>query len=365
MPIGVRKILTVLVLAACSALMLAGGDARVSASETPNELTAQGFPIMPYAAAGRPDPSASLSRGTGLVKVYSMSGELTGVARWDGESIEIARGEPGWTIPLTVTVQGLELRLELDLRETRSARPGGAGRVRICLSAAGNLSIAHEYSYVLALSGGGAWIAEDQGSAHAAVLKSGVPGSSGLTSYMVAYSTDDSVDFRSGSVEAKLGDEAYFVEAASWPAGPDKANARDSRLLTIDALVVNAWSEEPVLALASTLAQADSKPDVRVFGAVDKETASPGDALTYTYYLFNAGTSPAVGVSISLPIPQGAVFAAYSLHGNPGAVLLHAEADREVDAITWSPTEDLDSGDIVAISLSIIVEQTQKRGVPQ
>lgn len=62
------------------------------------------------------------------------------------------------------------------------------------------------------------------------------------------------------------------------------------------------WAPGHVLDFANAIDGGERKPDIRVLGVSDKAAVNPGEAIGYTYFLFNAGTGSAVDVEFTIPI---------------------------------------------------------------
>lgn len=133
--------------------------------------------------------------------------------------------------------------------------------------------------------------------------------------------------------------------------------------------MVKAWSEEPVLALAKAWVYGSEAPDVRIFGAVDKPQAGPGERLQYTYYLFNSGMDFASELNVDIPVPEAGSLLVGTISGDPGKATLMpskvqidlsragvvAQPGSKTTSIKWEPDGLLGPGELVRISFQVVI----------
>lgn len=321
---------------------------------------------MPFTSTGDPVPAVGLDGGAYLVKVADATGKQVAVARWDGKTVTMRQNPAGWTIPLIAWTGQRWLKLELGVTMGEHAV--------VHLTAVDDAAAARDYTYVMAFAGNGAWAAAGAGAVPptAALLSSAGPTtvataaaatvSSQLRDYLAFIAAGPGVAFAAKSFQAQGKPDVHYVEitAKPWEGAKDAAGtnntAQGARLLSVNAATVRCWSEEPVLAAATALSSADPKPDVRVFATVDKQSARPGDTLTYTYYLFNAGTQAPSELSAAFDIPAGSAFVEGSVRGDDASVSYLTTTDRAVKSITWAPTSALEFGQVVMVCFSVTVQ---------
>jgi uncharacterized repeat protein (TIGR01451 family) len=134
---------------------------------------------------------------------------------------------------------------------------------------------------------------------------------------------------------------------------------------------MKAWSEEVAQALALAWNEGAAKPDVRIFGAVDKPKASPGERLKYTYYLSNAGMDFASKLSITIPVPAGSQLDPGTLRGDAGKAKLMPSGTEvslagigsnkillgdNTSSIQWEPQDSLAPGAIIRIIFEVVLK---------
>lgn len=338
----VRRTVTAIVLAACALTavtapgLAAGGNVAA---------ISDGFPLMPYAADGTPAPWASTEGGAYLVRVTDAAGKFVGAARWDGKTVARQNDQPGWAIPLIAWTGSNWLQLEIGVSETDHSV--------VFLNVTSDPLVARDYRYSLAFAGRGAWVATGDGNMTTAAVRSSAQGSSEDLADFLALSTDyPGVSFASRLHKTEGRPDVHYVEST---AKPTMDAPKSPRLLTAHAAGVECWSHEPVLAAAAAMTSAEARPDVRVFANVDKQAARPGDILTYTYYLFNAGVQAADKLSASFDMPAGSAFIEGSVRGDPAAVSFINRADGEVESIAWAPENRLEFGKVFRVSFSVTV----------
>lgn len=336
----------VAVIAAVALALVAVAVPGSAAGPTPAAVV-EGFPLMPYTADGGPAPGAGFEGGAYLVKVTDAAGKFVGVARWDGKAVTVRKDQAGWTIPLIAWTGSIWLHLELGV----SVGPHSV----VSLEAVSDPLTARNYRYTLAFAGSGAWAAAgDEATPPAAAVRSSVTGSKGDLTGFLALSTDyQGVSFIAKIHKAAGKPDMHYVEMTAARA---KDAPTSSRLMMARAAGVECWSHEPVLAAATTISSTATKPDVRVFATVDKQAARPGDTLTYTYYLFNAGAQAPAELSAAFDIPAGSVFVAGSVSGDPASVTFKTAANGAVESISWAPKNDLQFGQVSQVSFSVIVK---------
>lgn len=330
------------------ALTLAAAPQSVVATDALAPAAVEdGFALMPYTSDGIPSPEAGTDGGAYLVRVTDAAGRFVGVARWDGKTVNRRNDQPGWTVPMLAWTGSSWLHLELGV--------AGGERSVVFLDVTSDPQTARNYRYTLAFAGSGAWAAaSDENTPSTAAARSlAAEGTGGLARFLALNTDYPGVSFAVGLHEAAGRPGVHYVAVT---ADPTMAPANSRRLLTFRTATVECWSHEPVMAAAAALSSTESKPDVKVFATVNKQAALPGDALTYTYYLFNAGTQAPSDISATFDIPAGNVFIDGSVSGDPASVSLKAGPDGTVKSITWTPERSLEFGQVLQVSFSTTVK---------
>lgn len=347
--VNLRAIAILFVLAA----LIFTGSPALAWDLHPVELS-EGFELAPYTHAATEAGGA----GAGLVQVHDSTGRLVATARWDGVSrsrSSAADAGSGWAIPLMAWTGESWILLDLEALAVEPEDAAHLAGVELRLSAADDPEVARRYAYTLTLAGtadGSAWV--DPATGTMAAVSSAAPrgesGPSPIRRYLVLVSDDSSVAFR----PTEDGNRLEAVVTFGAPAGRTSSPG-DARLMTITSILVDCWSHEPALALASALRSKVPGSDVRVFSTADKNAVAPGDTVTYTYYMFNAGTEPPHRLSMSLTAPAGTVLLPESVRSDGGTVTVRTSGGASGDSITWEATDDLLPGGLVSVSFSVIV----------
>lgn len=314
------------------------------------------------------EPTRKSGANLPLLQIYDMQGNAVAAAHWDGSEPKLSKDGNEWTITLTSQKDTGKLSYELKSywsSEMKLAR----GRAGITVTALGDVSEAAKYRYALRFAGSGAWISKDGKSA---VLATPSRSQEKVYEHAVLIADDSSCAFRSGQIEKydinKKVEKLYYTEAMSYPT--KTGDLAKAKLIGLYITVVNSWSHEPVMDFAAAMSSGVKEPDVRIFGVVDKQTASPGECLEYTYYLMNAGMGDAIELDVTIPVSEDVTLITGSLIGSPGTAMLMPSgeevkvtelrsdsqaADKNIKSFRWKPKEGLKPGETIQISFSVII----------
>ncbi len=314
------------------------------------------------------EPIAKASKNMPIMQILDAAGKLVETAQWDGSGPKVSADGNEWTMNLTANIGFKKHSFELKSSWTDKTKLS-AGLIKLTVTTLGEPADAAKYSYVLRFPGSGSWVSKD-GKAAAVASIEGFKDN--LAAYIAIAPADNSCTFKSkqmsksdsGKVDRKL----FYIEASSSPA--KQGETPNPLIMGIYMTRVMAWSYEPVLDLSSAISSGKAEPDVRIFGTVDKQTASPGESLNYTYFLLNAGMDEATDLSVTIPISEKTGLIISSISGSPGIAKLQpsgkevevvqngqlsGEPDMGIKSIQWSPKGNLRPGETISISFSIAI----------
>lgn len=322
----------------------------------------------PFGMLAADEPTTKTSKSVPLLQLTDSSGKSVAIAQWDGSDPKVSADGREWTMILSTTVGLRKMSYELKSSWTEETKLAG-GRMDLTVTYLGEAEQAAKYSYLLRLPGSGAWASKDGKSAAVASME-GFAGN--VADFLALTPIGGSCTFKARQIEkkdsAKADRKLSFIEASS--VAPKQGEAAKAQVMGIYMAQVRAWSYEPVLALVTAMNSGAADPDVRIFGTVDKQAASPGESLKYTYFLFNAGMDEATDLNVNIPISDKTGLVTDSIYGSPGtatlmprgeAIQIKAEeaisgaSDRSIRSIQWRPEGNLMPGETVEISFSVVI----------
>lgn len=311
------------------------------------------------------EPNTKVSSKMPILQILDAEGKLVSLAQWDGTEPKVSADGKEWAIVLSATIGFKRFAFELRSSWTDKTKLN-AGLIKLMVTTLGEPADVAKYFFVLRFPGSGSWVSKDGKSAVAASIE-GFKDS--LAAYIALAPVDDSCTFKSKQMSkndsSKVGKKLFYIEASS---SNFKGEVQEPLIMGVYITKVIAWSYEPVLALSAAINSDKVEPDVRIFGTVDKQTASPGESLNYTYFLFNAGMDEATDLSVSIPVQEKTGLITSSISGDPGIARLMpsgkeieveqkgqntGESDMSIKSIQWSPERDLRPGETISISFSI------------
>ncbi len=284
---------------------------------------------------------------------------------WDGKSISYDEKASSWAIPLAFGAVGSGAKITILSTWTQDAPfPWGAASIGFegKQGAGPALSAAS-----ISLIGSEAFASKD---GSYAVIKSGSRDVDGLYSYLVARASAIGASIKASAV--KRGDAVAAIATVESPLSSSQTGI-DAR--AAEFTLVRAVTSEDAIALAKAWVEhsknpAGSRPDIRLTGTADKARVSPGEKISYTYFLFNAGMDQASGMAVSIPIPSGGSLLPETVRGGSGKALLlpsgvaidleknrsgNIEGLAGTKEIKWEPAGSLKPGEIIKISFEFIV----------
>lgn len=288
-------------------------------------------------------------------------------ALWDGSSLLYDEKASSWEIPLSIGsgTGAQKAKLVSDWTD-KAPFPWGLATVGI----EGQLiDPKAAYSADISLIGSHAFVPEDSSFA---VMKSAARDKDGLFAYLIARPSAQTSSFKA-SVIKKGSATAGIIGFELTLSGAKPLAGEQAAELT----VIRAMADEDAMSLGeawvASYARPDAKrPDVRLTGTVDKPKVNPGEAVRYTYYLFNAGMDQAKGLSVSIPVPQGGKLVKGSIKGDNGKAVLYpsgaaidlgAGTDADTGAyegateISWAPSGNLRPGAVIKFSFDFLVRK--------
>jgi len=311
------------------------------------------------------EPATKMSSNMPILQILDAEGKLVNLAQWDGTEPKVSANGKEWAIVLSATIGFKRFSFELRSSWTDKTKLN-AGLIKLMISTLGEPADAAKYSFVLRFPGSGSWVSKDGKSAAVASIE-GFKDS--LAAYIALAPVDDSCTFKSKQMSkndsSKVGKKLFYIDASS---SYKKGEAPKQLIMGVYITKVIAWSYEPVLALSAAISSDKAEPDVRIFGTVDKQSASPGESLNYSYFLLNAGMDEATDLSVSIPIQEKTGLITSSITGDPGIARLmpsgkeievvqrgqnSGESDMSIKSIQWSPKGNLRPGETIRISFSI------------
>ena len=290
----------------------------------------------------------------------------SGALIWDGKSISYDEKASSWAIPLAIGAVGSGTKIAILSSWTQDA-PFPWGAAFIGFEGKQGTGPAALSFVSISLIGSEALASKD---GSYAVIKSGSWDSDGLYSYLVARASAKGASIKASTV--KRGGAVAAIATVESPLS--------SSLTGIDAraaefTLVRAVSSDDAIDLAKAWVEhsanpAGSRPDIRLTGTADKARVSPGEKISYTYFLFNAGMDQASGMAVSIPIPSGGSLLPETVRGGSGKALLlpsgvaidlekaqsgSIEGLAGTKEIKWEPAGSLKPGEIIKISFEFIV----------
>ena len=311
------------------------------------------------------DADASASSGFSVSAVRNLADGSALKAIWDGSTAFVDERTSSWSIPVLIGSGASQQKARLVSSWTDKALfPWGVATIGI----EGQLTdMKAAYAAQISLIGSEVFAAKN--GSHA-VIKWAQIDQDGLFTYLIARPMKQEVSFKASSLK-KAGVNVGVISFEAALTGSQPLSGAQAVELTI----VRAMADEDVMSLAkawvaSSANPEDKRPDVRLTGTVDKPKVNPGEAVRYTYYLFNAGMDQAKGLSVSIPVPQGGKLVKGSIKGDNGKAILHpsgaaidlgAGTDADSGAyegateISWAPSGNLRPGAVMKFSFDFMV----------
>lgn len=284
---------------------------------------------------------------------------------WDGKSISYDEKASSWAIPLAFAAAGSGTKITIHSSWTQAAPfPWGGAFIGF----EGKQGAGPEVSTAsISLIGSEAFASKD---GSYAVIKSGSWDADGLYSFLVARTSEKGASIKASAI--KRGDAVAAIVTVESPLSSSQTGI-DAR--AAEFTLVRAVSSDDAIALAKAWVEhsinpAGSRPDIRLTGTADKAKVSPGEKISYTYFLFNAGMDQASGMAVSIPIPSGGSLLPETVRGGSGKALLlpsgvtidlekaqsgNNEGLAATKEIKWEPAGSLKPGGIIKISFEFIV----------
>jgi hypothetical protein len=213
--------------------------------------------------------------GLPVLLISDLSGKQVSLAVWDGKTTKIDLSKNEWFIVIESQIEGKQMSFELRSTWTPKT-PFKWGLVKLSLDVTSDVTWASKYLYSLRFPSSAMWTAKD---GSYAILESVENRTDALNDYMILRVSGIGASFATGKIR-KNDYTLAVAEIRTNLRKPD--NAANTKLIELLITCTRAWSEVPVLNLVESWVSGVSKPDVKIFGAVDKQKASPGEQLTYT-----------------------------------------------------------------------------------
>jgi len=311
--------------------------------------------------------NAAAANGFLVSSIRDAAGGGSLKAIWDGSSLLYDEKASSWEMPLFIgSGTGAQKAKLVSYWTDKAPFPWGLATIGI----EGQLiDPKAAYSAGISLIASQAFVSKD---GSFAVMKSAERDEDGLFAYLIARQIAQTSSFkasviRKGSATAGIIGFELTLSGAQPLAGAQAA----------ELTVIRAMADEDAMSLGeawvASHAKPDAKrPDVRLTGTVDKLKVNPGEAVRYTYYLFNAGMDQAKNLSVSVPVPQGGKLVKGSIKGDNGKAVLYPSGaaidlgvgtDADSGAyegatdISWAPSDNLRPGAVIRISFDFLVRK--------
>ncbi len=227
--------------------------------------------------------------------IEDFEGRLLTEATWDGSAPRVSAGGKEWAFKLSALLEGRQVEYELCISiEDKAKLPGGSAV--LTLKDLSGLELGSSFTHVLNLHGFEG-LASDDG--RSAALSPNGAQSNGLSQFIAMVARMGTCLFRFEQAGGMDEEPSIIIAESENKVGKGRDGTALMEILFASA---QSWAPGHVLDFANAIDGGERKPDIRVLGVSDKAAVNPGEAIGYTYFLFNAGTGSAVDVEFTIPI---------------------------------------------------------------
>lgn len=307
--------------------------------------------------------------GIPLLQILDRDGKAVASGSWHGNRPGVSKDGLEWRAGLTAQIGTTRLNYELKSIWTNKTKLK-AGKAELSLSILGDGQGNVQYSHVLRFPGVRAWASEDGMSA---VVGQDLLFRDGLSRFAVLSVKESTCSFKAEQIveidENNKHLSMPFIEAMSETQGAEVGTSR--LIMGISITIVETWSFEPALALASAMGLKSTEPDVRIFGSANKREAVLGEEIEYSYFLFNAGMDEAADIKVTIPLSDGTSLVPGSINGSSGKAILapsyklievsserkpDTSQDPSIRSFQWMPGCNLMPGETIEVSFSVVFQ---------